>query len=146
MNYVRRQSDTQRYRFPTHTNDLIFDRSEAAASESFFVVLAPGEAPPRHRHDDAEQVFYVLEGRGRLFLGDHDEEHPVQPGDVVLIPAGAWHSIRAEGGSLRYLAVDCFLPGGTRREKTWDEHARAMCRERGWDYDAVTGGGRGKGK
>ena len=58
-----------RYRFPTHTNDLIMDRRDAVASEAFFVILEPGEAPPMHVHNDAEQVFYILEGEGRMTVG-----------------------------------------------------------------------------
>ena len=36
---------------------------DAARAEAFFVILEPGEAPPIHTHHDAEQVFFVLEGR-----------------------------------------------------------------------------------
>src|SRR5690242_10392160 len=62
--YVFSTNDTIRYRFPTHTNDLVMDRSEAETSEAFMVVLEPGEAPPLHQHDDTEQVFYVVRGTG----------------------------------------------------------------------------------
>ena len=60
--YVFDTRQVVRYRFPTHTNDLIMDRRDAAASEAFFVVLEPGEAPPLHVHEGVEQVFYILEG------------------------------------------------------------------------------------
>ena len=66
MNYVFSTKQPKRYRFPTHTNYLAMDRSEASSSEVFIVELAPGEAPPAHKHDDMEQVFYILSGRGRL--------------------------------------------------------------------------------
>ncbi len=137
MKHVRNKTDTRHYRFPTHTNDIIFDRAESQSSESFFVVLEKGEAPPRHKHDDTEQIFYVIEGRGVLTIGDDDKSQTVRPGDVVLIPARTWHSIRSKGGPMRYLAVDCFLSERARLEPTWDEHARAMCKERGWDYESV---------
>ena len=44
--YVFHTNETVRYRFPTHTNDLIMDRSQAETSEAFLVILEPGEAPP----------------------------------------------------------------------------------------------------
>jgi quercetin dioxygenase-like cupin family protein len=122
-------------------NDLVFDRSEARCSEAFVVVLAPGQSPPRHKHDDTEQVFHVLEGRGTLTVGDDAAGHVVAPGDVVLIPPGTWHAIRAEGGPMRYLAVDCFVSDRAREEPTWDEHARAMCARNGWDYEKVVSAG-----
>ncbi len=72
--YVFSPRDVIRYRFPTHTNDLIMDRRAGTAAEAFFVILEPGEAPPVHTHPDAEQVFFVLEGEGDLreifFEGD----------------------------------------------------------------------------
>ena len=60
--YVFHAKDQLRYRFPTHTNDLLLDRAEAETAEAFMVVLEPGEAPPLHAHHDTEQVFYVLVG------------------------------------------------------------------------------------
>lgn len=130
----------KRYRFPTHTNDLVFDRSEAKCSEAFLVVLEPGEAPPLHVHDDTEQVFYVIEGTGTLTVGKvgKQKKSRVKPGDVVLIPPSTPHSIKSDKKGLRYLSVDCF---GTaeRKEPTWDEHVKANCRLYGWDYNQVVG-------
>jgi mannose-6-phosphate isomerase-like protein (cupin superfamily) len=137
--YVYPTTGLKRYRFPTHVNELVVDRSEASCSEVFVVVLAPGEAPPLHKHDDTEQVYYVLEGRGVLSVGQKRETHPVAAGQVVVVPPGTWHSIRAEGGAVRYLAVDCFVSKDGRLEATWDEHVRAVCRQQGWDYSAVVG-------
>lgn len=138
MAFVYPTTALKRYRFPTHVNDLVFDRSEARCSEAFIVVLAPGEAPPRHKHDDTEQVFFILEGGGTLTIDD-DRRQAVSPGDVVLIPPGTWHTIRAEGGTMRYLAIDCFLADRARDEPTWDEHVRAMCHRNGWEYAQVVG-------
>ncbi len=138
MRYVYGTSNLKRYRFPTHINDLVYDRSQARCSESFVVVLEPGGAPPLHKHDDTEQVFYVQEGRGALSVGKPAAEtFPVRPGDVVVLPPGTWHSIRAEGGAMRYLAVDCFVSEKGKLEPTWDEHVRALCRTQGWDYGKV---------
>ena len=49
-----------RYRFPTHINDLIIPREESTCAEVFMVVLDENEAPPLHKHDDAEQIFYMI--------------------------------------------------------------------------------------
>jgi hypothetical protein len=38
--YVFPTTETVHYRFPTHTNDLIMDRSQAATSEAFLVYLS----------------------------------------------------------------------------------------------------------
>ena len=138
MNYVFSTTQTRRYRFPTHTNKLVLDRAEATGSEVFIVELAPGEAPPPHRHDDMEQVFYLLTGQGRLVIGEPGEEFPVNPGDVVRIPPKTVHTVHCLGDApLRYLAVDCFPGGRPEAEPTWDVHVQNVCRELGWDYQQI---------
>ncbi len=119
MRYVFSTTDVTRYAFPTQFTDLVMDRSEAEASEVFIVELQPGQAPPVHKHDETEQVFFILEGQGILQI-DREQEHPVSPGDVVRIPPHTWHSIRATGdATLRYLAIDAFLGGRPKDEPTW---------------------------
>lgn len=127
-----------RYRFPTHVNDLVMDRAEAETSEVFIVVLEPGEAPPLHVHDDTEQIFYIMEGRGLLQIGDSPERYAVKSGDVVRIPPHTYHRIFCEGNQrLRYLSVDCFVGGKPKDEPMWESHVQEICRLNGWDFDQV---------
>jgi mannose-6-phosphate isomerase-like protein (cupin superfamily) len=141
MEYVFSTKEMKRYRFPTHVNDLVMDRSQAAASEVFVVELAPGEAPPLHQHQDTEQIFYILGGNGRLEIGPETTPFPVYPGDVVRIPPATLHRIHCLGtATLRYLAVDCFPNGRPDAEPTWDSHVQTVCREQGWDYEAIVEG------
>lgn len=138
MNFVFPTTHLKRYRFPTHTNDLVMDRADAQTSEVFVVILEPGEAPPLHQHDDTEQIFYILDGEGILRIGSEEKEFAVRPADVVRIPPRTLHSIRCTGPTpLRYLAIDCFTAGRPQDEPTWDSHARAMCEQRGWNYQDV---------
>lgn len=138
MEYVFDTNKTKHYRFPTHTNDLVIDRADAATSEVFVVILEPGEAPPPHQHNDTEQIFYILEGQGTLTLGIENQQYPVCVGNVVRIPPSTLHSIEAEGDkALRYLAVDCFTEGRPKDEPTWDAHVRVMCKNEGWDYSQI---------
>ncbi len=68
--------------------------------------LAPGQATERHYHGATEEIYYVVEGSGEMEL---DGEHrPVDVGDAVLIPPGAWHQIRAGDERLRFLC--CCAP------------------------------------
>jgi quercetin dioxygenase-like cupin family protein len=135
MQFVFPTSEVQRYQFPTHINDLVVDRADAKTSEVFVVVIEPGKAPPLHQHDDTEQIFYMLKGRGVLSIGANRKKYPVAPGDVVRIPPRTLHSIQCTGKKpLTYLAIDCFLRGRPKNEPTWDSHARAICKQNGWDY------------
>jgi len=138
MQFIFSTAKTRRYRFPTHRNDLVMDRSDAETSEVFVVTIKPGKAPPLHLHDDTEQIFYILAGRGVLRIGAAKKTFPVKPGDIVRIPPKTLHSIQCAGTqSLRYLAVDCFLRGRPAVEPTWDAHVKVLCRQQGWDYKQV---------
>ena len=138
MEYVFDTNKSKRYRFPTHINDLVMDRAQATSSEVFIVELAPGEAPPLHQHHDTEQIFYVLEGAGRLEIGAELQPFQVAPGDLVRIPPSTLHRIHCLGETtLRYLAVDCFPGGRPTAEPTWESHVQTVCQEQGWDIDTV---------
>ncbi len=140
VQYVFETKNLKRYAFPTHTNDLVVDRALSKTSEVIIVVLEPGQAPPLHKHDDTEQIFYVIEGHGTLTIGKEGRTFPVKTGDVVRIPPSTLHKIRAEGGKMmRYVGVDTFVGGRPAAEPTWDSHVRVMCKENGWDFDKVTG-------
>jgi mannose-6-phosphate isomerase-like protein (cupin superfamily) len=67
--------------------------------------LAPDQATERHYHARTEEIYFLLEGEGEMEV-DGDRRR-VGPGDAVLIPAGAWHQIRA-GTPLRFLC--CCAP------------------------------------
>jgi mannose-6-phosphate isomerase-like protein (cupin superfamily) len=136
--YIFSTQNTLHYRFPTHVNDLVMDRADAETSEVFVVVLEPGEAPPLHVHHDTEQIFYVMEGKGLLQIGDSAERHAVKPGDVVRIPPHTYHRIFCDGGRpLRYLSVDCFVGGRPKDEPTWESHVHAICELNKWNFDQV---------
>src|SRR5215208_711359 len=46
---------------------------------------------PVHIHDQGDELFYVVSGRGAARLGDRVEA--INAGDVVFAPAGAIHQI-----------------------------------------------------
>ncbi len=100
--------------------------------------MEPGESPPLHTHHDTEQIFYVLEGAGTLYIGENQHPFAVQPGDVVRIPPQTFHRIQCEGNQpLRYLSVDCFVGGRPPDEPTWESHVRAVCAQNGWEFNSV---------
>jgi quercetin dioxygenase-like cupin family protein len=76
-----------------------------------------GVGPPEHRHPCGE-VFVVYEGRGVYTVDGIDVI--AEPGDVVVVPANAWHYFRGDGEvSLRHVAVfDSAHVGGVERKPT----------------------------
>ena len=121
------------YRFPTHRTDLIIDREESEAVEVFFAVLQPGEKTSLHKHDDCEQLWYVIEGCGVVHSDPEGRQQPIRAGDVVLSRRNVLHSVENNGPTvLRYLAVDVFVGQKPAEEPTWDSHVAAICRQNGW--------------
>jgi quercetin dioxygenase-like cupin family protein len=48
--------------------------------------LAPGQASTKHRHRAQEELYVLLEGRGRMRLGDESLE--LSPLDAILVEPG----------------------------------------------------------
>jgi uncharacterized cupin superfamily protein len=75
------------------------------------VELLPGKQSwPRHYHLANEEALFILEGSGKLRLGD--ETLPVSAGDYVALPAGpaCAHQLVNDGEQpLRYLAFSTML-------------------------------------
>jgi mannose-6-phosphate isomerase-like protein (cupin superfamily) len=55
--------------------------------------LPQGSQTERHYHKLSEEFYYLVEGSGMMEIDG--VESIVEPGDAILIPAGAWHQIRA---------------------------------------------------
>ena len=72
-----------------HRNSAIRNQSLAEAR------LPPGGATAPHFHPQAEEIYYLLEGRGRMQI--EAEVCEVGPGDAIAIPPGLRHQITAIG-------------------------------------------------
>ena len=57
--------------------------------------LDPGAAVPLHHHEKAEQVLFILSGRGSVSLADHEVD--AGPGTMVHVPKGIAHSVSNTG-------------------------------------------------
>ena len=62
--------------------------AESAEIELLAVFFSPGGRTIPHAHA-RDQVLHIVEGQGIVAI--EGERRIVSPGDVVLIPAGAWH-------------------------------------------------------
>lgn len=85
-----------------HRNSCIAKQSLAEAR------LPPGASTMPHYHPLTEEIYYLLDGSGRMTIGD--ETCDVGPGDAIAIPPGAVHTIANTGsGTLTFLC--CCAPG-----------------------------------
>ena len=85
----------------------ILDRTNAPVQrQSLAEASVPaGSATQRHYHRLSEEFYFILEGSGVMEI-DGDTRQ-VNPGDCILIPPTAWHTITAVKG-LRFLC--CCAP------------------------------------
>lgn len=85
--------------------------ADAAHTAGEFTVLQTqaepaGFGPPLHRHQDAAEVFYVLEGTYRMFVADG--QHVCPPGTFVYVPRGLAHTFTVVDGPGKKLNL--FVP------------------------------------
>ena len=60
--------------------------------------LYRGQSTRGHRHAGQEEVYFFIQGWGKMIVGEEtDEPFTVQPGDIVLIPDGAFHRVINDG-------------------------------------------------
>jgi mannose-6-phosphate isomerase-like protein (cupin superfamily) len=65
----------------------------------------PSTASQEHVHTEAEEVYFVTEGRGGIRI--NGETHTIGPGDVVVITPGERHKVWQEGEGDLVLLVTC---------------------------------------
>jgi quercetin dioxygenase-like cupin family protein len=63
-----------------------------------FVRLEAGEANVPHIHPESEDTIYILQGRGSVVDFDHDLRLSFEAGDVIHVPIGIKHAVRADRG------------------------------------------------
>jgi mannose-6-phosphate isomerase-like protein (cupin superfamily) len=59
---------------------------------------------PKHMHPNTNEIQYILEGTGTIWLGD--KEVPVKAGDLVIIPKGTAHAgTKPDGRPFKSIAI-----------------------------------------
>lgn len=88
----------------------ILDRTNAPVENQSLAeaTLPPGGQTERHFHKISEEFYFITAGKGEMELDGEVAE--VNPGDAILIPAGAWHQIKTIGDSELKLLCCCSPP------------------------------------
>jgi mannose-6-phosphate isomerase-like protein (cupin superfamily) len=94
--------------FVTKDGSFIRELHHTDAQSLAEATLEPGQATQRHYHRATEEIYFVVKGSGEMEV-DGSAEH-VRPGDAVLIPAGAWHTLVNDGTSELRILCCCVPP------------------------------------
>ena len=81
--------------------------------------IPPGRVHLLHRHPNAEQIMYVVDG-SCLALSE-GEPVRLREGDAVFIPQGEWHGVRNDTDEPAVTLV-IYAGAGTLEEAGYEEH------------------------
>lgn len=89
---------------------VLLSGDETDGQFGVFTMEAPrGDAVPVHRHADVHEIFFVLDGRIRVYVEDADGRRTdklLTPGDFGYVPAGLRHTFRVESHRGKALGVN----------------------------------------
>ena len=60
-------------------------------------VFNPDEGLVPHIHPESEEVYYVIEGKGTIYIGEERREIPIEPETALYIPPGTIHGVKNTG-------------------------------------------------
>jgi mannose-6-phosphate isomerase-like protein (cupin superfamily) len=73
------------------------------AADGMTISVQSGNVP-KHMHPNTNEIQYILEGTGTMWLGDRQVR--VQPGDLIVIPKGTPHAgTKPDTGVFRSIAI-----------------------------------------
>ena len=87
----------------------LLDRTNSTATHQSLAeaTVPPGATTEPHRHPQAEEIYYILSGTGRITVGA--ETRDVGPLDAILIPPGTSHAM-ANTGEKNLVFLCCCAP------------------------------------
>ena len=85
----------------------LIDRTTSAITRCSLAeeLLPPGAAVTPHHHNELEEVYYILSGRGMMTVGD--ERREVGAGDAVYVPRNHRHTLENTGDEPIRLILVC---------------------------------------
>lgn len=93
--------------FGSNDTILLLDRTETAKSECVVVQWPPASRGAMVAHQEKEQVFFILSGKGRMRIGEETED--VLPGNLLYVPRNLAHTTETEEEKLTYLCINALV-------------------------------------
>ncbi len=78
--------------------EIVNPKSAGSKNLSFAkLIIRPGEKSQRHYHAKMEEIYYILNGHGKIIIDG--KSYSVMPGHAIFLPVGARHQIFNTGKS-----------------------------------------------
>ena len=77
---------------------VVFPGVGAESANMNYVRLEPGEENVPHIHPESEDTIFILAGKGTVADHDNDVVQEFEAGDVIHVPIGLRHAVRADQG------------------------------------------------
>lgn len=97
-------NDGKLYEFGSNTTTLLLERNETNRVEFALIKWREGQRGALVAHKDKEQVFFIIEGQGKVTIDGVTET--VKPGNLIFVPRNTPHTTEAIGGELTYLCMN----------------------------------------
>lgn len=75
---------------------VVFPGVGAETANMNYVRLQPGEENVPHIHPESEDTIFILAGKGTVCNHDNDVVQEFEAGDVIHVPVGLKHAVRAD--------------------------------------------------
>lgn len=100
-------NETQKeFRFKTHGPKYIF---QGPRYEWGIIVLRPNDELGRHYHNEVEETFYFLNGKGEMVIDE--KRYSIKVGDAFQIEPKERHNIICKEEGIRTIFIKCpYLP------------------------------------
>lgn len=96
VSYQQSSAEDRLARSIWYLGSLMTVHADASDTEGRFSLIevagGPGGEPPLHVHGNEDELFYVLEGKVKVFRGG--EELILNPGDSAFMPRGVAHTFK----------------------------------------------------
>ena len=78
---------------------VMFNRETANTKNLTFAVgyFDPGEGLKIHLHPESEEVYYVISGKGTVYIGEERKSIPVEENMALYIPPKTIHGVKNTG-------------------------------------------------
>jgi len=100
MKNVVRAADAEVYEAPEpyrRTLSILIDKTKGGAENIVMGLgeLKPGSKSSAHSHENAEEVYWILKGKGFAIVGS--EEYEISPDVAIFVPKKTLHQVRCAG-------------------------------------------------